>query len=73
MKDLPNVYEWNDPEDILNALDTIAFKDKYGIMYVTSANKLLFYVRYYGRYVFPNQNDKVKYLGSGEWEIKHEN
>ncbi|WP_270254109.1 hypothetical protein [Lactobacillus johnsonii] len=75
MKDLLNVYEWNYPEDILNSLDISTFKDKYGIKYVLSHGKstLLFYVHYYGRYVLTNENEKVKYLGNGEWEIKYGN
>ena len=75
MKDLLNIYEWNYPEDILNSLDISTFKDKYGIKFILSGNKstLLFYARYYDKYVLPNKNDKVKYLGNGAWEIKYEN
>lgn len=70
MKELINVYTYNVPKDIRLFLDCDAFKEKYGMKYGLLNEKpaLLFYVD--GKYVLPGENDKVKYLGNGEWEIK---
>ena len=63
MKDLPNIYDWNDPYDILNAFDTNIYK------YVTSASEQMLLFKVNGRYVLPHKNDLVKYKGNGKWEM----
>lgn len=75
MKELINVYTFNTPQDVDDFLSLSAWREEYGIKCILSGGKsmLLFYVRYYGRYVLPDKDDKVKYLGNGEWEIKYEN
>lgn len=73
MKDLPEIYKWSKPFDILNTLATNVLNDEYGIKYVTTVpaeQMLLFKVN--GRYVLPKKNDLVKYYGNGEWAIKRE-
>ena len=73
MKDLPNIYDWNKPYDILDMFDTNICKDKFGVKYVTTVpaeQMLLFKVN--GRYILPKGNDLVKYYGNGEWAIKEE-
>ena len=73
MKDLPNIYDWNKPYDILDMFDTNIYKDKFGFKYVitfSSEQMLLFKVN--GRYILPKGNDLVKYYGNGEWAIKEE-
>ena len=73
MKDLPNIYDWNKPYDILDMFDINIYKDKYGIKYVASVpaeQMLLFKVD--ERYILPKENDLVKYYGNGEWAIKQE-
>ena len=72
MEEIPNIYEWNDPYDILNLFDTKIYGDKHGIMYVTSANEQMLLFKASGRYVLPKGNDLVKYYGNGEWAIKQE-
>ena len=75
MKELINVYTFNNPQDVDDFLSLSACREEYGIKCILLGGKsmLLFYVRYYGRYVLPDEDDKVKYLGNGEWEITHEN
>lgn len=73
MKDLPEIYKWSKPFDILNTLATNVLSDKYGIKYVTivpAEQMLLFKVD--ERYILPKENDLVKYYGNGEWAIKQE-
>ena len=73
MKDLPEIYKWSKPFDVLNTLATNVLSDKYGIKYVTTVpaeQMLLFKVN--GRYILPNENDLVKYYGNREWAIKQE-
>lgn len=72
MKEIPNIYEWNDPYDILNLFDTKIYGDRHGIMYVTSASEQMLLFKVSGRYVCPSKNDIVKYLGNGAWSIKEE-
>lgn len=62
MKDLPNIYDWNKPYDILNVFDT-------NIYYVTSASEQMLLFKINGRYVLPNRNELVKYIGNGKWEM----
>lgn len=69
MKDLPNIYDWNDPYDILNAFDTNIYKDKFGVKYVTFASEQMLLFKVNGRYVLPHKNDLVKYKGNGKWEM----
>lgn len=73
MKELINVYTYNVPKDISWFLDCDTFKERYGMKYglLNEKTALLFYVD--GKYILPDENDKVKYLGNGEWEIKYEN
>ena len=73
MEEIPNIYEWNDPYDILNLFDINILKDKFGVKYVSTVSAeqmLLFKVN--GRYILPKGNDLVKYYGNGEWAIKEE-
>lgn len=72
MEEIPNIYEWNDPYDILNLFDTKIYGDKHGIMYVTSASEQMLLFKVNGRYILPKGNDLVKYYGNGEWAIKQE-
>lgn len=72
MEEIPNIYEWNNPYDILNLFDTKIYGDKHGIMYVTSVSEQMLLFKASGRYVLPNKNDIVKYLGNGAWSIKEE-
>jgi hypothetical protein len=71
MRDLPDVYGWNDPYDILNTFDTNIYKDKYGVKYVTSASEQMLLFQANGRYVLPNKGDRVHYLGGGKWHISN--
>lgn len=73
MEEIPNIYEWNDPYDILNLFDTKIYEDKHGILYFTSSSEQMLLFKISGRYVLPNKKDIVKYLGNGQWEIKYEN
>lgn len=71
MKDLPNIYDWNKPYDILNIFDTNIYKDKYGIKYVTSASEQMLLFKLNGcRYILPNKKDEVQYAGNGNWNIR---
>lgn len=73
MEEIPNIYEWNDPYDILNLFDINILKDKFGVKYVSTVSAeqmLLFKVN--GRYILPKGNDLVKYYGNGEWAIEQE-
>lgn len=72
MEEIPNIYEWNDPYDILNLFDTKIYGDKHGIMYVTSASEQMLLFKISGRYVLPSKKDIVKYLENGAWAIKEE-
>lgn len=72
MEEIPNIYEWNDPYDILNLFDTKIYEDKHGIMYFTSSSEQMLLFKISGRYVLPNKKDIVKYLGNGAWAIKEE-
>lgn len=65
-EDLPNVYKWNTPYDLLNTLNSATFTDKYGIKHI-AGTMLLFKVD--GRYVLPNKEDEVQYIGNGRWQI----
>lgn len=69
MKDLPNIYDWNKPYDILDVFDTNIYKDKFGVKYVTSASEQMLLFKINGRYVLPDSNDLVKYIGNGKWEM----
>ena len=69
-EDLPNVYKWNTPYDLLNTLNSATFTDKYGIKHIAgtiAGTMLLFKVD--GRYVLPNKEDEVQYIGNGRWQI----
>ena len=73
MEEIPNIYEWNDPYDILNLFDINILKDKFGVKYISTVSAeqmLLFKVN--GRYILPKGNDLVKYYGNGEWAIEQE-
>lgn len=72
MEEIPNIYEWNDAQDILYFFSYRIFQDKYGIKSITSANEevVLFYDHCLGRYILPSKDDKVKYLGDAEWDIE---
>ena len=73
MEEIPNIYEWNDPYDILNLFDTNIYKDKFGVKYViTFASEQMLLFKVSGRYVLPSKKDIVKYLGNGAWAIKEE-
>ena len=72
MKDLPEIYKWSKPFDVLNTLATNVLSDKYGIKYATSANEQMLLFKVNGRYILPKGNDLVKYYGNGEWAIKQE-
>jgi len=67
LEDLLNFYKWNQPYDILNTLNSVKFTDKYGIKHIAGTT-LLFKVD--GRYVLPNKEDEVQYIGNGRWQIK---
>ena len=50
----------------LNTLNSVKFTDKYGLKHI-AGTMLLFKVD--GRYVLPNKEDKVQYIGNGRWQI----
>ncbi|WP_297581659.1 hypothetical protein [uncultured Lactobacillus sp.] len=71
MKDLPNIYEWTKPYDILDVFDTNIYKDKYGVKYVTSVSEQMLLFKVDGRrYILPNKKDEVQYRGNGSWNIR---
>ena len=70
MKDLPNIYDFCDPK-ILPAFLNNQVNERFGVkaLYDYSGEKnYLFAVN--GRYILPNEQDLIKYRGSGRWEIK---
>lgn len=67
-EDLPNVYKWNTPYDLLNTLNSATFTDKYGIKHIFKAGTMLLF-KVDGRYVLPNKEDEVQYIGNGRWQI----
>ena len=63
MEEIPNIYEWNEPYDLLNLFDTKIYGDRDGIMYVTSASEQMLLFKVSGRYVLPSKKDIVKFRG----------
>lgn len=68
-EDLPNVYKWNTPYDLLNTLNSATFTDKYGIKHIAGIAGTMLLFKVDGRYVLPNKEDEVQYIGNGRWQI----
>lgn len=67
MKDLPNIYEWNHPDDIATMLDEKMYRQKYGIKSVYDGNRMLLLFKVSGVYKLPPKETYVEYLGNGNW------